>query len=311
MAEKPALPARIAPMLCTVSEPFDDVKWHFEVKWDGVRALLFVDAAGAIRIHNRRCTRIDERYPDILAAARALPPGLVLDGEIIVVAPDGRPDFASVLAREQGRPGRDLASLARRHPACFVAFDLLYQDHVPVLDEVFATRRARIEALELGHDGGALLHAGGVVGEGRRYFAEVAARGLEGIVAKRLDARYHPGKRHDSWRKIKVTQTRACVVIGWLESTKSKHDLKSLLVATDLEDGRGLRYVGKVGSGFGDEERARLLARLEGLERAQPILPCGERGARFVAPELYVEVRFLEVTPQKRLRAPVFVRTLA
>lgn len=293
-------------MLCTASEPFDDPAFLFEIKWDGVRALLFVDAPGSIRIHNRRGTRIDDRYPDLVSAARALPAGIVLDGEIIVTDENGAPSFPRVLEREQGRRGVALECLVRERPACFVAFDVLYAEYAPELAHPLEARRQRLDSLPIGDAGQAMLVSEGIVGEGKRYFTDVTERGLEGVVAKRLASRYVPGKRSDDWRKIKASRTRACVVIGWLASGPSKNDLKSLLVATDFEDGLGLRYVGKVGTGMSTEVRDELLARLRELSRDAPLVHCDERGAQFVEPEIYVAVRYFEVSENGRLRGPVF-----
>ena len=150
-----------------------------------------------------------------------------------------------------------------------------------------------------------MLVSAGIVGEGMRYFTDVTARGLEGVVAKRLSSRYLPGKRSEDWRKIKATFTRACVVIGWLASGQARNDLKSLLVATDFEDGLGLRYVGKVGTGMSTGVRDELLARLRELASDTPLVACDERGAHFVEPEIYVAVRYFELSENGRLRGPV------
>lgn len=307
MADEPgALPETIAPMLCASSEPFDSDDWHFEIKWDGVRAVAYVDAAGP-RLSNRRARAISERYPELLEALATLPPGTVLDGEIIVFGDDGRPDFPRVLQREQAR-GLRIETLARTLPACFVAFDHLYADGTAQMSEPFCERRASLDALELDAHGPRLACASGVACEGISYFEAVRSRGLEGLVAKRLDAPYVPGKRTDTWRKIKVARERPCVVIGWLPS--GRRDIRSLLLATDFEDGQGLRYVGKAGSGIADHVRRELLEQLEGLEVARAIVDCDESNARFVDPQLFVLVRYTELTKSGRLRSPVFLRVL-
>lgn len=304
--ERGALPAKIRPMLCVASEPFDSDDWHFEIKWDGVRALAFVEGETP-RLMNRRGTTITERYPEVVEALATLPSGTVLDGEIIVFGEDGKPEFSRVLQREQAR-GLRVATLRKSLPACFVGFDRLFEDGAACMRASFSDRRASLESLDLDARGPALACAAGVVGEGQSYFEAVRARRLEGIVAKRLDAPYLAGQRVDTWRKIKVTHERPCVVIGWLPS--GPNELRSLLLATDFEDGEGLRYVGKAGSGIGDGVRGELLARLRSLEVESALVPCGEKGARFVDPQIFVLVRYMEMTSSGRMRAPVFVRAL-
>lgn len=285
-------------MLCSRSEAFDDDDWLFEIKWDGVRAIAYVEEHGRVahvRIRGRRGAPIEDRYRDCRDALAQLPSGTILDGEIVAFGDDGLPDFPRVLRRGQA--------------AHFVAFDQLYSDGSPILDQTLRQRRASLAALALAERHPRLIFSDGVEGSGIAYFEQVRARGLEGVVAKHLESVYAPGQRLDTWRKIKVRRTRACVVIGWL----GKCDLKSLLVATDFEDGAGLRYVGKVGSGIGDEERQRLVALLEPLERPIPVVDCDEGGRetmRFVEPEIFVEVHYLELSKRGRLRAPTYGRIL-
>ena len=169
------LPERIAPMLCVASEPFDADDWHFEIKWDGVRALAFVEPNVGARIVNRRGTAIGARYPELVEALEALPHGTVLDGEIIVFGADGKPDFSRVLQREQAR-GLRVRSLRASLPACFVAFDQLFRDGTSVMHERFELRRASLESLELDAHAPALACAAGVIGEGLSYFDAVRAR---------------------------------------------------------------------------------------------------------------------------------------
>lgn len=299
-------------MLAVSGEPFDSEDWLFEIKWDGVRALVFHDDDGKVWIRNRRGTRIDDRYPDLADAVRKLPRGTVLDGEIIVLGDDGMPDFPRVLEREQGRGAARLQTLVRERPACFVAFDRLYASGTSMLDETLEHRRAALMELEISALDARMMASEGIRGEGVAYFEGVRAKGLEGIVAKRRDSKYLPGKRVDSWKKIKVSHERPCVVIGWLDG--GPDDLKSLLVATDFEDGDGLRYVGKVGSGMTDAQRDELRARLAGIETERAVVACeeeGRRGAHFVVPEVYVLVRYLERTKSGKMRGPTLVSVLA
>ncbi len=302
------LPSFVPPMLCASAAPFDSDEHVFEIKWDGTRALLFRDATGPThRLRNRRDRDCAPRYPELDVLA-ALPPGLVLDGEIAVLV-DGRADFAAMLSREQAATRARADTLARTLPATYVVFDLLHEDHVPRLDEPLADRRARLaevvaRAVETTPELlPRLVFSDGLVGEGRAYHEQVTALGIEGVVAKRLDSRYRPGVRSDAWCKIKAQHRLHVAIIGYI--TDEQGDLASLVIAADLEDGEGLRCVGRVGSGLTAVARADLLPLLASRPRAQPVVAT-ETTAHWVEPDLFAIVSFLEVTDGGNLRAPVF-----
>jgi DNA ligase D-like protein (predicted ligase) len=293
------LPDRIEPMLCGSARPFDSPTHLFEVKWDGVRALAFVEN-GQWRMQGRRRSDLAARYPE-LAVLTALPSGTVLDGELVVLQPDGRPDFGAVIGRENGSPQRAVAA-ARRQPVVYVAFDLLYTAGEPLLSLPLRERRQRLVECVRGLDPARVVAAEGVEGAGRSLFAAVQQRALEGVVAKELDAPYRPGERTRAWLKIKAVQSVHCLVLGF--EPDGADDFKSLIVATDF--GGELRCVGKVGSGIGQAERRELRAQLFARRSARPLVDPGMSGV-WVEPGLYCTVQFLERMPSGSLRAPVFV----
>ena len=288
-------------MLAVRGRPFDSDDHLYEVKWDGTRALVFREGA-TLRAHNRRLRPLLERYPELDALA-ALPEGVVLDGEVVVLR-DGRPDFPALLSREQAR-GRDKAEqLARTAPATFVVFDLLYDGYASRMAEPLRDRRARLAELVAAHPCEGLVFSDGVVGGGVRYFEEAVAAGLEGVLAKRLESPYEPGRRSDAWVKLKPVHRLHCLVLGWLPD--GPHGLKSLVIATD--DGGGLRCVGKVGSGLTAAVARELVPRLEAAPRDRPLVPADVPGARWVEPGLYCVVSCVEFTRSGSLRAPVFLQ---
>jgi bifunctional non-homologous end joining protein LigD len=279
--------AYVEPMLAAMGEPFDSDEHLFEVKWDGFRALALVDADG-LRLTSRRQLDLTPRFKD-LAFLAAHTPGLALDGEIVALTADGRPDFERLLSK---RPG----------PVVFIAFDLLARDFVSCQRQPLVERRERLrEVVEaVGHPQLAL--SDGVVGAGRAFFAQLTAREFEGVVAKRLRSVYEPGQRSGAWLKIKRSQTAQCLVLGYVEEAG---DLRSLVLAAPDAQGK-LGFVGKCGSGFDDATRRALLPLLRARASAKPLIPCAEK-ALWVEPSLFCTVKFVERTKSGHLRAPVFV----
>jgi len=293
------LPAFVPPMLARSGRAFDSAEHLFEVKWDGTRALAFVEG-GEYRLRNRRDRDQRERYPE-LGFLAGLEEGLVLDGEIVVLDALGLPDFSLMLEREQARGARRAAALAHAHPASYVVFDVLYRGFEPVMAEPLSVRRALLEGVARAAGDARLVLSEGLVGEGRALFEQVSARGIEGVVAKRLDSPYLPGQRTEAWTKIKQVHRLHCAILGY---AAEKGELRSLILGAE-EEGR-LRCVGKVGSGLRARVGRELLARLRARPRAAPLVEVPFPGS-FVEPGLYCVVSFLEKTKSGTLRAPVFV----
>lgn len=278
---------------------FDSDKHLFEPKWDGFRALVFVEEDG-VRARTRRDNDLLPRFPEVLAA-EALPPGTVLDGELIVMV-DGAPSFEAMLRREQARDPIRIGRMAAELPAILVAFDLIYQDYESIEDRPLFERRERLEELLEPVEDPRLILSEGVVGAGKVLFDHAQELGLEGVVAKTLDSKYFSGERSDHWTKIKVRRYMHCLILGYLRDDNG--GLKSLILASDEGEG-GLRSVGKVGTGWSEKLRAELLGRLEPLAIPEPLVPCDLKG-EWVAPELFCTVSFLEFTSSGTLRAPAF-----
>jgi len=295
-----ALPEHIEPMLAKSGEPFDSHEHLFELKWDGVRAVAYVES-GELRMHGRRRRDLATRYPELSFLAE-LPSGTVLDGELVVLHEDGRPDFRAMLSRENASAAR-VDAARRRHPVVYVVFDLLYERGASLLDLPLAERRRRLAALVDAVGDARLMLSDGVVGQGLALFAAARERELEGIVAKRLDARYQPGERSGAWSKCKPTKTIHCLVLGYEPDAERRDDFKSLIVATDV-DGE-LRCVGRVGSGIGEAARRQLRALLSKHAADRPLIDAGIDGA-WVRPGIYCLVTYLERTASGNLRAPVF-----
>jgi DNA ligase D-like protein (predicted ligase) len=292
------LPEFIAPMLAKIGrEPFDSDKHLFEIKWDGTRALAFVEGGG-YRLRNRRKRDIEPTYPE-LAFLAGIEPGAVLDGEICVLR-DGRPDFSGMLEREQARTATRGRELARALPATYIVFDLLYRAHDPVMAQPLLERREQLREIVAACGDPRLLFSDGVLGAGVQLFEQLRAQELEGMIAKRIDSRYRPGERTDAWLKIKPAKRLHCAIVGY---QAPGDDLRSLIIAAPDDIGQ-LQCVGRVGSGLRRKEAAELLALLRKRARATPLIECGMPG-EWVEPGLYCVVSFFERSATG-LRGPVF-----
>jgi ATP-dependent DNA ligase len=193
-------------MLAQPGVPFDSSEHVFEVKWDGTRVLAFVDSCG-YRLVNRHRADVTDRYPE-LGFLDHLPAGTVLDGEVVVLR-QGKPDFGLLLSRNQARAPLKIRSLARTFPATYVVFDLLYQRFESLLALPLRARRRRLETVVRACTNPRLVFSDGIVGPGRAFFEAVCQKGLEGVVAKRLDGRYRPGRR--AWIKIKPKEGKRLI----------------------------------------------------------------------------------------------------
>jgi len=295
-----ALPDFLPPMLAKLGEAFDSDEHLFEVKWDGMRVLAFVEENG-VRLLNRNERDVEPRFPE-LEFLTALEPGTLLDGELIAMT-DGKPDFHKLMSREHARDPRKIAALQRSVPIQYVVFDLPYRRSESICDAPLSERREQLGEIVAASGDPRLVLSDGVIGPGKTLFEQVSAQGIEGVVAKRLDSPYRPGKRTDDWIKAKSTQMIHCVILGWVEEDG---DLRSLYIGTE-EDGE-LISVGRVGSGLGASIRQTLLPKLHARRRETPLVDCGGEG-EWAEPSLFCIVAFLERT-RDGLRAPVFVELI-
>ncbi len=301
------LPTGITPMLATSgSLPDDEAGWAFEVKWDGVRALAAV-ADGKLTLTTRRGNDVTSHYPEVaeLAGRLAAHPCL-LDGELVTFESAGRTDFGRLQSRiHVGRPSD---ALRVETPVTYVVFDVLHLDGAAVLTDPYDVRRELLATLGL--DGPSCQAPAPFLADGRALGEATRVQGLEGVVAKRRDSPYEPGRRSPNWRKVKHVRRQSAVVVGWQPGEGGRSGrLGSLLLAVPGPD--GLVFVGHVGTGFTDpvlESLARRLARLgpAPCPLATPAPSAQARTAVWVRPELVADVDFTEWTRDGRLRHPSF-----
>ena len=291
---------RYEPMLATLTDavPTGD-DWLFEVKWDGFRAIATM-RGGELDLRSRNDKSFVERFPTVVRALeRSLrSPDCVLDGEVVAVGEDGRATFS---AMQQGREGTTYV---------YVAFDLLELDGEPLVDLPLTERRERLEALVDTRQKGVQLSAG--FDDGKALYAAAQEQRFEGIMAKRVDSPYLPGRRSRDWLKIKTQARQELVVAGYTTGQGRRAGSFGALVL-GVHDGDVLRWAGNVGTGFDDAEIDRLLGKLRPLRRSDspfaevPKMPRVRKGdVVWVEPELVAEIRFAEWTHDGRLRAPVY-----
>jgi len=303
------LPGFVPPMLATLSDAEELTsprRWAVEMKWDGIRAIVAV-AGNEVRIYSRNAKSITPRYPELAALPRASrASSVLLDGEIVAFNSRGMPDFALLQQRMNTTGAADIDRLRGQIPVRFMAFDILELDGRDLTGLSYDDRRRLLEGA-IGDDASDYVDVPPAF-DGDVQAAIDASRQwqLEGVVAKRKDSRYLPGRRSSSWLKIKHSRTQEVVVIGWRAGQGRRHGIVgSLLLA--VPDGEGWRYVGKVGTGFSEQEARDWVASFERIARktAPATVPAGEDdGVQWVSPKRVAEVAFSEWTPSGRMRHP-------
>jgi bifunctional non-homologous end joining protein LigD len=304
-----ASPPRFEPMFAEGGwEAFDDPEWWFEPKLDGIRCLAEL-STGETALRTRTGRDATERYPELHMIHELVDQvNAVLDGEIVALDDAGRPSFEVLQQRMNLSGQRAIARAAKTIPVSLVVFDLLWLDGHDTTGLSLEQRRELLElVVEQDHRLQVTAH---VAGDGKGFTERARQLGLEGVVAKRTGSPYLQGRRSPDWRKIKLMNTQACVILGWTPGKGGRAGSFGALLVGAIVDG-ALRWVGQVGSGFTDHTLGDLMDRLAPLVRADPPIHdpslAAVKGATFVEPELVCEVRFLEMTKSTgKMRAPSF-----
>jgi bifunctional non-homologous end joining protein LigD len=280
-------------------------EWSYEVKWDGMRLLADRSERG-LRLASRGDRDMTRHFPE-LAGLLELAPDVLLDGEVVMLA-GGLPSFAALSERFHQVPS---AAEVAANPVVYLVFDLLRLYGVPLLDRPLSQRRATLDRLKLdAHPG---VARSPVYDDGPALLTATRSQGLEGVVAKRRESVYRPGRRGEAWVKVAHRRTQDCLVGGWrLERTQPSR-IGALLLGVPDPDGSGrLRFAGRVGSGVAGEATQRALrAALVAADDSpftEPLPQADAAGARWVAPTLTVEVTHAGWTDRHRLRLPVLAR---
>ena len=271
----------------------------FEPKLDGTRALCYKEGAH-LRFINRRDHEMTARYPDFKFADQISARSCVLDGEVVVFDGQGNPSFRLLQKRELAAPGM-YALRSGQHPATYIVFDILEIDGRDITGLPLSERKKILEATVRESE-----HLRRIIytQKGQRLWDLIYPKGIEGVMAKRIDGAYEEGKRSTSWLKIKTVMTIDCVIVGF---THERRAISSLALAVYV--GKELQFVGRVGTGFTEEFLEKLRETLERIKVPKPVVvnpPDDETD--WVKPEMVCEVEYLEFTSNYHLRAPVFRR---
>jgi bifunctional non-homologous end joining protein LigD len=304
---------RMQPMLATRGDHVPlGPEWTHEVKWDGIRALVEV-ADGRVRIWSRNENDITAAWPE-LQALGALDRAVLLDGEIVALG-NGVPSFGALADRMHLRDATRVARLAAANPVTLIAFDLLRLDGDDLCRRPLRDRRALLESLGLDVPAmAAEVQVPTTYDDGQALLDAAGQQRLEGIVSKRWSSAYHPGRRSRDWLKFPIRPTGSFVVGGFRHETDSDHRLGAVLVGEPTAD--GLVFRGRVGSGIAGKAGQRLGDLLRSLVReSSPFATALPRvdtvGTVWVEPEVVVDVQYLVLTTDGRLRQPAYrgVRT--
>ncbi len=305
----------ISPMLASIGEIAivrrDVEDWAFEMKWDGIRAIVTVRAAsrdspGAVALTSRNGHDLTDAYPELAELAECVDVDCVLDGEIVALGSGSRPDFSRLQRRMGLSDARDVQRERHRTPVHLMAFDVLQADGDSLLRTPYRERRERLsEVVSEGESIHVPMAFEGTVDEALDASREL---GLEGVMAKKVDSVYLAGRRTRTWLKLKHASTRDVIIVGWRTGSGERADtFASLLMAAHGED--GLEYLGRVGTGFDERQLRSLRKKLESMSRKTPPLdvPAAEaRDAHWVRPVVVGEVQFGGMTGGGRLRHPVW-----
>jgi bifunctional non-homologous end joining protein LigD len=311
-AEQKPMPTVIHPMLATpTAKAFDNPDWLFEIKWDGYRAVAFIEDGG-VRLVSRSQNNLTAQFPELgslpqfVKAQRA-----ILDGEIVALDEEGRPSFSLMQQRTGFRAGKRRMPRREGVPVIYYAFDLLYLDGLD-LHRVALEQRKQLLQERIVADG-IIQFSDHYAEKGLDLFEAAKQRGLEGILAKKRRSVYEE-KRSRDWLKIKITQRQECVIGGYTDPEGSREYFGALVLGLYDQQGR-LVHVGQVGTGFDHKTLKEMFARLQPLRTKQnPFYGeiGGLRKVQFVRPELVAEIKFAEWTHESaeggmKLRAPVFI----
>src|SRR6195256_4565307 len=249
--DRKPMPERIEPMMAKLvaKPPAPDDAWGFEFKWDGIRAEAYVEG-GTVRLVSRSGEIVTARYPEGHAMGRALgSKEVILDGEIVALDDKGRPSFEEIQQRMGLTSETEIRRKMKEVPVTYMLFDVMWQDGHPLLNETYTDRRKALENLKL--KGASWQTPPYEKGGGKAMLEASGKAGLEGIVAKKLDSRYEPGRRSGVWQKVKNRNRQELVIGGWLEGEGRRRGYPGALLGGYYDKGEFV-YAGKVGTGFTD-----------------------------------------------------------
>jgi DNA ligase D-like protein (predicted ligase)/DNA ligase D-like protein (predicted 3'-phosphoesterase) len=298
---------RYKPMLAKEAKAaFTDADWLFEIKWDGFRAIAYIDNELSLRSRNQN--ELLDNFPE-LGELKQLAHDVVLDGEIVVLT-GGKVDFQALLERGKATSTTDITLKTAHTPAAYIVFDILEKDGKPLLDLPLTERKRILK--ESVQEGEHVFLADYVAEKGEVYFEAVMQKGLEGVMAKRKSSPYEAGVRSGGWLKIKKTRSCDCVIFGFTQGTGFRAStFGALLLGLYDASGKAV-FVGKVGTGFSHVLLQSLRDQFEQITTdAAAFEAAFAEKVTWLKPTLVCEVAYQVVTNDGRLRMPRFLRLRA
>ena len=285
-------PQAYEPMLAKSGDlPIREENWIYEYKWDGVRAIVYYNTKD-IKVFSRNLNDVSFRYPELNELKDALGNNLVvLDGEIVALDEHGAPNFKELQRRMHLSPSRvDL--IKDEVPVQFFIFDILYLNGEELTNKPLNERKKILKGLKISTESCRITPF--VKGSGFDIYKSAREHNLEGIVVKKKDGRYYPGKRSDDWIKVKIIKKQEFLIGGWIEESSSPGRIGSILVG--FYDAKGkIKYAGKVGTGFNNQDHKELYKRFSKIERKmnpfQGDVPL-KGNVHFLSPKLVAEIEY-------------------
>ena len=307
------MPTEIHPMLATsIDEPFDGSDWLFEIKWDGYRAVAFIEN-NKVRLVSRNQNELTARYPELTDLPHYVKAKTaILDGEVVALDEQGRPSFSLMQQRTGFRPGGRRAASNADVPVLYYAFDLLYLNGYDWRRVPLENRKKELASVLIAGD--SLRYSDHYEKEGKALFEIAREKGLEGILAKKRDSIYQE-RRSAEWLKIKIRHRLECVIGGYTQPEGSRAHFGSIVLGLYDKQAR-LIHVGQAGSGFNQKSLTEISQLLKEREtKHKPFYGEVEalRRVTWVKPELVAEIEYTEWTDGtnsgsgRKLRAPVFI----
>ncbi len=299
----------IRPMMAKTGEPFDSDDYLFEVKWDGLRTVVF-KTRDRIELQNRNLRDVSSSFPEL----QELKDGIrartaILDGEAVILDDKGVPDFGKLQNRFGIDDPKRAEVLSKTIPVTYVAFDLLHLNGKDLTSHPLLERKEKLKSIV--REGPHLLYGDHVEEGGKRFFTEASKRGIEGIIAKERNSPYLLGTRTSRWIKIKGTKTIDCVVVGYTRGEGGRLSTFGSLVVGAYGRNGELVHLTNVGGGFDDRTLAVLKQQLVRLEKKTPVIMGPVEAPTpitWVRPVLVCEVKYMSFTHDGKLRFPRFGR---
>ncbi len=299
----------IRPMMAKTGESFDSNDHFFEVKWDGLRALLFLEQ-GRLGLQNRNLRDVTASYPEIGGAVgRFNARNAIIDGEVVVLTEKGIPDFGRMQTRFGHNDPRTVDLARGTNPATYVAFDLLHLNGKDIIGDPLEERKKILREILV--EGAHLVYGDHVEREGLQFYSAALRLGFEGVIAKERLSAYLLGTRTSSWVKIKGSQTIDAIVVGYTIGEGARASTFGSLVMAMYDRKGSLAHVGNVGGGFDNKTLERIKSRLDRIVTKSPIIKGTVEAPSPIVwckPRIVCEILYSNFTRDKKLRFPRFQR---